>query len=122
MPDRSWIDEVAAELWEEIQEIAEAVAEELEPPPDAYDGESVPRGAYIDLAREQSFADPGYVAADLEAMAPVIMTLPTGEPIRSPTGVKNFLAKWREARPDLYVTVVDAAPVQTAAPAAYGVM
>jgi hypothetical protein len=101
-----WITEVADELYAEILEIADAIAQDLAPPDDAYDGREVPQGQYLAHARAMSLADPTYVQRDLDAMAPVIVTTPDGTPLRSPTGVRNFLAKWSEARPDLHAHAV----------------
>lgn len=111
MPEHlHWIDEVADELYAEILEVAAAVAEELAPPPDAHDGREVPRGQYIAEARALSYADPTYVQRDLDALAPAAIRLADGTMGRSPTGLRNFIAKWRAARPDL----VALAELQTA--------
>lgn len=101
-----WIDEVANELYAEVLTIAAALAEEMAPPPDAYDGRTVTRDQYIEEARAMSYADPTYLQRDLDEMAPPAFALPDGTVARSPTGVRNFLAKWSEARPDLHAHAV----------------
>lgn len=101
-----WIVEVADELYAEILAVADAIAADLAPPVDAYDGRAVPQAQYLEHARAQSLADPTYVQRDLDAMAPVVVTTAGGAALRSPTGVRNFLAKWSEARPDLHAHAV----------------
>jgi hypothetical protein len=103
---RTVLHEIADELRQEILAVAKAVAEEIGPPADAYDGRSVSRADYIAEARAQSYADPNYVQADLDRMAPALIPMPGGVMLRSPTGVKNFIEKWHEARPDLYAHAV----------------
>lgn len=99
----SWVHDLADELADEIAATADRVAAELAPPPDAYDGPTVSRAQYLEHARRASLADPTYLQRDYDRMAPVVMTLPDGTPVRAPTGVKNFTEKWRLARPDLYL-------------------
>ena len=110
MAAEHWIAEVADELLAEIREVAAAVAAELGPPPDAHDGAQVTTAEYLANAREQSLADPTYMQTDLDAMAPAAITLPDGTMGRSPTGVRNYVEKWREARPDVYAAAMLEAP------------
>jgi hypothetical protein len=124
---RTVLHEIADELRQEILAVAKAVAEEIGPPADAYDGQNLKsQKEYFAEARAKSFEDPNYVQADLDRMAPALIPMPGGVMLRSPTGVKNFIEKWHEARPDLYAHAVleqlpprgvDAPPPPPAAPA-----
>lgn len=116
MGKQSALHQIADELRQEILAIAQAVAAEVGPPADAYDGQSVSRADYIAEARAQSYENPTYVQEDLDRMAPALIPMPGGVMLRSPTGVKNFIEKWKEARPDLYAHAVLEQPAPRGAP------
>lgn len=110
-----WIVESADRLLAELEVTAEAVAERLAPPAVAFDGADVGRSRAVEIAREESIRDPGYMLADLDRMAPLAIPLPDGTMLRSKTGLKNYLSKWKLARPDLYarLTLADGASLPT---------
>ena len=125
----TWLEDAATTLREEMLANAAAVAERLAPPVSSFDGEEVSRREAIAIARAESYADPTYLARDLERMAPLCIPLPDGRKLRAETGLRNFLAKWAVVRPDLVAllatlgpegVVAPPQPVQPIAPAAAG--
>lgn len=120
MAKEHWIVAAADELLAELLETAESVAAQLAPPEDAYDGRTVARAQYVAHARAMSLTDPTYLQRDLDRMAPPSIPFPDGTMGRSLTGLRNFNAKWKEARPDLYAAATLAQPPPAGAPHAPG--
>jgi len=112
----TWLEDAATTLREEMLANAAAVAERLAPPVSSFDGEEVSRREAIEIARAESYADPTYLARDLERMAPLCIPLPDGRKLRAETGLKNFLAKWAVVRPDLVALLATLGPEGVVAP------
>ena len=113
MPKAHYIRQAAAELKQEASDNAKAAAASLAPPDDAHDSVKLSRAQMIALVREQSYADPTYLARKLDEMAPVAATLPGGTPLRAANGVRYFHDLVKEARPDVYAAITgDLRPLQ----------
>jgi hypothetical protein len=97
---------LAAELRKALTENGKAVSADLALPDDPQDGRNESYAAFVAAVREQSQRDPAYLQTMLERLAPVALTLPSGQKLRSETGLKNFHALVKEARPDVYVAAV----------------
>jgi hypothetical protein len=102
---------LAAELRKALTENGKAASTDLALPDDPQDGRNESHAAFVAAVREESFRDPAYLQTMLERLAPYALTLPAppGQPIvrlRSETGLKNFHALVKEARPDIYVAAV----------------
>lgn len=120
-----YIKEVAESLLEEMRATAESVAEQLAPPADAFDGRDVQHGRFIEWWQRQSLtelgapasvdpmtgiqipAEPSFMQKELDRLAPKSIPLPDGRMLRAYTGLKNYIALVKEARPDLYAAVGD---------------
>ena len=97
-----YITVVAEKLRAEILASAERVAANLAPPAEAADGTEIKRAEFISWWREQSYANPTFMRDELDRLAPQAIPLPGSEPLRAETGLKNYIAIVKEARPDIW--------------------
>lgn len=97
--------EIADELMGEIRSAGQDAAKALALPPDGHGNVTLGRKEYADLMRRRVGADPTYVDRIVDRLAPAGATLPDGTPLRSPAGVRNVRALFKEVWPEAYAAV-----------------